>query len=72
MDATRVDLVFIAQAGGYSDATRPTLGTLDNQGIPVYSFDAPETVGTSGMIHQADTVIESINLPSASQLPPVR
>jgi len=65
MDATRVDLVFSAVGGDYSDASRPPLGTLDNQGIPVYSYEAPETVGTSGQMLEGGTQIEAINLPSA-------
>ena len=65
MDATRVDLVFSAMGGDYSDASRPPLGTLDNQGIPVYNYEAPETVGTSGQMLSAGTLIEAISLPSA-------
>ncbi len=64
MDATRVDFVFSAQGGGYSDASRPTLGTLDNQGIPVYRYEVPETVATSGQITQTGSVVETINLPT--------
>jgi uncharacterized protein YfaS (alpha-2-macroglobulin family) len=63
-DAQRVDLVFSATGGGYSDASRPTLGTLDNQGIPVYRYEAPETVGTSGQMLAGGTVVESISLPA--------
>jgi uncharacterized protein YfaS (alpha-2-macroglobulin family) len=65
MDATRVDLVFSAVGGDYTDASRPPLGTLDNQGIPVYNYEAPETVGTSGQMLIGGTQIEAINLPSA-------
>lgn len=65
MDATRVDMVFSASGGGYSDASRPPLGTLDNQGLPVYNYEAPETVGTSGQLLSAGTQIEAIDLPSA-------
>ena len=35
-DAERVDLVFSAEGGGYQDASRPTLSTLEGGGIPVY------------------------------------
>jgi uncharacterized protein YfaS (alpha-2-macroglobulin family) len=61
--AQRVDLVFRAQGGEFEDASRPTMGTLEGQGIPVYRYQAPETVGTSGVIPQADTHIEAITLP---------
>lgn len=67
-DAERVDLVFSAQAGEYSDASRPTLGVLDNQGIPVYRYEAPEVVGTSGQLTSEGTRIEAISLPEALQV----
>ena len=39
-----------------SDASRPPLGTLDNQGLPILRYEAPETVGTSGqMTGEGDT-----------------
>ena len=63
-DAERVDMVFSAKAGEYSDASRPTLGTLDHQGIPVYHYEARETVGTSGIISEGGSKIEIISLPT--------
>ena len=60
----RVDLVFHAVSGAYSDATRPTMGTLDGQGIPVYKYEVPEVVGTSGQLLGQDIIVESIGLPS--------
>lgn len=65
LDSTRVDAVFLAKAGNYTDATRPTVGTLDNQGIPVYRYEVPETVGTSGVVLEGGTVVEAISLPKA-------
>jgi alpha-2-macroglobulin len=46
----RVDMTATAVSGGFTDASKPALGTLPNQGIPVFNFTARETVGTSGMI----------------------
>ncbi|MEM8863034.1 MAG: alpha-2-macroglobulin family protein, partial [Chloroflexota bacterium] len=63
LDTDRVDLIFQAVGGGYTDASRPTLGTLDNQGIPVYKYEVFETVGTSGQLLDGGVVIESIGLP---------
>lgn len=63
-DAERVDMVFSAKAGEYSDASRPTLGILDHQGIPVYRYEARETIGTSGIISSGDSRIETIRLPT--------
>ncbi len=65
---SRVDLVFQADgtsADGqkYSDASRPPQGTLDNQGIPVYRYQANETVGTSGMVAAGGSTVEAISLP---------
>ncbi|MBN1666205.1 MAG: hypothetical protein JW862_03930, partial [Anaerolineales bacterium] len=64
----RVDLLFTALGGEYSDATRPTLGTLDGQGIPVYRYEAPETVGTSGLLSASEMRTEGISLPSGTPL----
>jgi uncharacterized protein YfaS (alpha-2-macroglobulin family) len=64
-EAERVDLAFSAQGGAYQDATRPTLGTLDNQGIPVYRYEAPETVGSSGEVAAEGSRSEMIRLPTA-------
>ncbi len=65
MDAQRVDLVFSAEGGGFQDASRPPQGTLDNQGIPVYRYEASETIGTSGQLTGEGTRIESIYLPQS-------
>lgn len=62
-DATRVDLVFTAAGEGFSDASRPTLGTLDNNGIPVYRYEVNETVGTAGSLSESGARVESIGLP---------
>ncbi|MBN2547798.1 MAG: Ig-like domain-containing protein [Anaerolineales bacterium] len=63
-EAQRVDLIFSAEGGGYRDASRPPMGTLDQQGIPVYRYEAPETVGTSGQMTEGGSLLEAINLPS--------
>ncbi len=62
-DSRRVDLVFSAQGGSFQDASRPTLGTLDNNGIPVYRYEAPETVGTAGELAAEGSRTEAIRLP---------
>jgi alpha-2-macroglobulin len=66
--STRLDLVFSASGGGFSDATKPTLGTLDNQGIPVYRYESPETVGTSGVVADNGARLEAIDLPAGMQV----
>ncbi len=62
-DAERVDMVFSASSTDYYDASRPTLGTLDGQGIPVYHYVVPETVGTGGQLSEAESRTEAISLP---------
>ena len=63
-DAKRVDLVFGAASGNLSDASRPTVGTLDNNGIPVYRFTAQEVAGTSGQLTTGGARVEAIDLPA--------
>ena len=63
-DSTRADLVFSAKGGSFSDASRPTLGTLDNQGIPVYQYEVPETVGTAGELSASGVRTEAVRLPT--------
>ncbi len=63
-DAKRVDLTATAASSAYTDSSKPALGTLDGQGIPVYNFTAPETVGTSGMLLKANSATEGIQLPT--------
>jgi uncharacterized protein YfaS (alpha-2-macroglobulin family) len=62
-NAVRVDFTATTTSGAYTDASKPALGTLSGQGIPVLNFTVTETVGTSGMITSADSVTENIQLP---------
>lgn len=63
-DAQRVDLTAQAVSGQYQDSSKPALGTLSGQGIPVYTYSAVETVGTSGMLTSANSATEAIQLPT--------
>lgn len=62
-NATRVDMVASASSGAYSDATRPALGTLPGQGLPVLTFHVTETVGSANYLRDAGTITEGIALP---------
>ncbi len=64
-NAERVDLIFSAEGGGYQDASQSTMGTLAGNGIPVYRYLAPETVGTAGILSEAGSLTEAISLPSS-------
>jgi uncharacterized protein YfaS (alpha-2-macroglobulin family) len=66
--AERVDLIFKASGGGYQDASRPPAGTLDNQGLPVYRYEARESVGTSGQMLEGGLRLEAISLPGAYEV----
>ncbi len=60
----RVDFTAQAVSGAYEDSSKPALGTLSDQGIPVYNYTVTETVGTSGMLQSANSATEAIQLPS--------
>jgi uncharacterized protein YfaS (alpha-2-macroglobulin family) len=64
-NAYRVDLTATVKSDKYTDASKPALGTLPNQGIPVLNFVTEETVGTSGVITSGDSVTEMIQLPTS-------
>jgi uncharacterized protein YfaS (alpha-2-macroglobulin family) len=61
----RVDFTASAVSGEFQDASKPALGTLSDQGIPVYNYVATETVGTSGMLQNANSSTEAIQLPKS-------
>jgi uncharacterized protein YfaS (alpha-2-macroglobulin family) len=62
----RVDFTVTASSGTYEDSSKPAVGTLTGQGIPVYTFHVTETVGTSGVLRRsANSVTEAIQLPTS-------
>lgn len=65
-DAERVDLTAAVVSGDLNDASKPLLGTLPGQGIPVLRYTVQETVGSSGMITGRGSVTEAVMLPNAS------
>ncbi len=60
----RVDMTATAVSGQFTDASKPAAGTLSEQGIPVFNFTATEIIGASGVITSANSVTESIQLPT--------
>lgn len=64
-DTEAVDLTFYASGndGAYTDASKPPLGQGDDRLLPVYRYEAPEVVGTGGMITEPGTITEAIALP---------
>lgn len=64
-DVSTVDLTFFANGGDeFNDASKPPLGEGDDRLLPVYRYEAPETVGTGGVLREAGDVTESIALPT--------
>ncbi|MBN2471904.1 MAG: Ig-like domain-containing protein, partial [Anaerolineae bacterium] len=64
-DVENVDLTFYASGdeGAFTDASKPGLGQGDDRLLPVYRYEAPEVVGTGGMIAEPGSVTEAISLP---------
>ncbi len=63
-NADWVDLIFSVEGGGYVDASKPTLGDPANdQQLPVYRYEVPETVGTAGQLIEEGSRVEGIVLP---------
>jgi len=61
-------LTFSAEGGGYSDATRPTLGRAPDQTLPIYRYESPDVMGTTGVLVEAGSRLEAIALPSDAGL----
>lgn len=61
-DSDRVDMIFSANAGEFSDSTRPPQGTLDLHGIPILKYTFPNTYNFSGILtNAAETAYYEIN-----------
>lgn len=57
-EADQADLLFTAEAEGYSDAVKPYLGPL-----PILRYLAPASYGTSGLLEEAGQELEIVSLP---------
>lgn len=62
-ETTVVKAAFLAEGQGYSDASTSPVSMDDNGSLPVYRYEAPETVGTAGVLRNAETITETILLP---------
>ena len=60
-----LDLTFFANGddGAYTDASKPPLGQGDDRLLPVYKYEAPDVVGTAGLLREAGSRTEGISLP---------
>jgi uncharacterized protein YfaS (alpha-2-macroglobulin family) len=58
-DAEQIETIFAVEGGGYSDIT-----TQQNGAVPVYSYMAPQTFSTAGVLAEGGERLEVISLPS--------
>jgi uncharacterized protein YfaS (alpha-2-macroglobulin family) len=65
-DAKRVDLTAEASGGGYTDASRPALSSLSDNGLPVLTYHVTEAIGSSGALREPGSVTEAIQLPQST------
>lgn len=65
LDVPAVDLTFFANGndGEFTDATKPTLGQGEDNLLPVYKYEVPETVGTGGFLTEGGSRSEIVALP---------
>ncbi len=62
-DVSFADITFRAEAGEYSDASKPTFGISPDQLIPVVRYTGEDVVGTSGILDEAGRRVEAILIP---------
>ena len=62
-DVEFADLTFVAQGGGFRDATKPGFGVGPDQLLPVTRFTGQDIVGTSGVLDEVGRQVEAILLP---------
>lgn len=62
-DVASTDLVFIVQAGEFTDASKPRLATGPDGALRVLKYVAPDIVGTAGQLKEAGARTEIIALP---------
>ncbi len=64
-DSERVDFIVQVESGEYQDSSKPAAGNLDGRGIPVYQYVVQEPVGSSGMLDDAESVTENVQMPTS-------
>ncbi len=70
-DAPNVDVTFYASSADnkYTDAAKSAVGQGDAKTLPIYKYQSPETVATSGLINKdGGTVTEGIVLPGQASV----
>lgn len=62
-DVPAVRVAFTAESDEFSDGAVSSFSLDDEGSLPVYRYEAPEVVGTAGVLRSADTRVETIVLP---------
>ncbi len=56
--AEKIEVVFAAEGGGFSDASQPALGS-----IPIMAYSAPQAFATAGVLDEGGERLELVSLP---------
>ena len=63
-DVATADLTFRAEGGGFSDASKPTVGVGPDALLPVYRYDGRDFVATAGELDDEGRRVEALVLPA--------
>ena len=63
-DVTAADLTFRVEGGGFSDASKPTIGVGPDALLPVYRYDGRDFVATAGELDADGRRVEALVLPA--------
>lgn len=62
-DVQFADITFRVEGGGFSDASKPTMGVGPDALLPVYRYDGRDFVATAGELDNAGRRVEALILP---------
>lgn len=62
-DLPMADIIFRVEGGGYSDASKPTMGVGPDALLPIYRYDGRDFVATAGELDEAGRRVEALLLP---------
>jgi alpha-2-macroglobulin len=62
-DVAAADIIFRVEGGGFSDASKPTMGVGPNSLLPIYRYDGRDFVATAGELDEAGRRVEAVLLP---------
>jgi hypothetical protein len=62
-DVDAVDLTFRVHGGGLQDASKPTIWSARDGGLPVLNYSVADTAATAGLMAEPGERLELVNLP---------